>query len=101
MAAAALLLGAPGVADAATAGTQGGTLTYTAAAGERNALAIKQGANAIVLGDPNATIKPGAGCTVDATGHQATCASAGITASRSTSAIAPTRSTSTARSSFP
>src|SRR3954447_7656402 len=75
-AAAALLGVVPAVAGAATAGSLGGTLTYTAAPGERNALTIKQGTNAIALVDPGATIKPGARCTVDATGHQAMCASA-------------------------
>src|SRR3954451_442588 len=92
-AAAALLGVVPAVAGAATAGSLGGTLTYTAAPGERNALTIKQGTNAIALVDPEATIKPGARCTVDATrpGTRPCAPRRTTLVCRSISATAPTR----------
>src|SRR3954468_5426907 len=66
-------------AHAATASVAGGTLTYTAAPGEANHLAVTVASGSYSLLDPALTVTPGSGCSA-AAGDRVTCPTTGISA---------------------
>ena len=73
----AALAALPAAAGAATATSQGGSVDFTAAPGERNALTVSA-FGGVVLTDANAPIAPGSGCQRGPSTRQVVYASAGV-----------------------
>jgi Ca2+-binding RTX toxin-like protein len=67
----------PAAAVASTARVDAGSLTYTAAAGETNALVISRVLDNVVLSDPGARITAGRGCT-QVTASDVRCSRTGV-----------------------